>query len=194
MRRQRFLCCLFLAFAVRDTAARKLSWGQTRKWGERGRGGGEEEGRFFFSLPPSLPPLPAFFRLTLVRALPSLTLITKHKRRSHAGYKHIYPFPLRHLAISGGGPVEKCYSKAPLTSTDEPGTEYFRLTEWSQLLSNDAWPYPLSQYSMNNFEFILQPTRAFICPREKISDSFYIQMSVLGGKKDNTNNSSSSEK
>ena len=79
-------------------------------------------------------------------------------------------------------------------STDEPGTEYFRLKEWSQLLSDDAWPYPLSQYSMNNFEFILQPTGAFICPREKISDSFYIQMSVLGGKKDNTNNSSSSKK
>ena len=79
-------------------------------------------------------------------------------------------------------------------STDEPGKEYFRLREWSQLLSDDAWPYPLNQYSMNNFEFILQPTRAFICPREKISDSFYIQMSALGGKKDNTNNSSSSKK
>ena len=155
----------------------------------RGKGGGRKKADFF-SRPPSLPPLPAFFRLTSVRARPYLTLITNHKRRSHqnpvchAGYEHIYPFPLRHLATSGGGPVEKCYSKAPLMSTDEPGTEYFRLRKWSQLLSDDAWPYPLSQYRMNNFEFILQPARAIICPREKISDSFYIQLSAIGGKSD----------
>ena len=46
LRRKRFLCCSFLAFVVRDTAARKLSWGQTRKWGKRM---GRKKADFFLS-------------------------------------------------------------------------------------------------------------------------------------------------